>query len=58
VAGDGVHAYPDADQMLISADCGGSKVYRTQQWKLKLWRPALEMGLAITVCHLPPGTSR
>lgn len=56
--GDGSLAYPDADQLLISADGGGSNGYRTRLWKAELWRFAQEAGLAITVCHLPPGTSK
>jgi len=56
--GDGEDAYPDADQLLICADGGGSNGYRVRLWKLELWRFAQESGLAITVCHLPPGTSK
>ena len=56
--GDGSFAYPDADQLLISADGGGSNGYRVRLWKAELWRFAQESGLAITVCHLPPGTSK
>ena len=56
--GDGARAYPDADQLLISADGGGSNSYRTRLWKTELWRFAQEAGWAITVCHLPPGTSK
>jgi hypothetical protein len=52
---DGALAYPDADQLLICADGGGSNGYRGRAWKHELWRFALEAGLAITVCHLPPG---
>jgi len=56
--GDGSLAYPDADQLLISADGGGSNGYRARLWKTELWRFAQEASLAITVCHLPPGTSK
>jgi hypothetical protein len=56
--GDGAQAYPDADQLLISCDCGGSNGYRVRAWKHELSRFARESGLAITVCHLPPGTSK
>ena len=56
--GDGILAYPDADQLLISADCGGANGHRARQWKTELWSFARESGLAITVCHLPPGTSK
>lgn len=43
---------------LITADGGGSNGYRTRAWKLHLARLAAETGLVITVCHLPPGTSK
>jgi len=56
--GDGIVAYPDADQLLICADGGGSNGYRVRAWKHELWRFANEASLAITVCHLPPGTSK
>jgi hypothetical protein len=56
--GDGVIAYPGAGQLLICADGGGSNGYRLRLWKYELGRLAAESGLAITVCHLPPGTSK
>ncbi len=56
--GDGVQAYPDAGRLLICADGGGANGYRVRAWKHELWRFAQEAGLAITVCHLPPGTSK
>jgi hypothetical protein len=56
--GDGALAYPDADQLLICADGGGSNGYRVRLWKYELSKFAAEAGLAITVCHLPPGTSK
>jgi hypothetical protein len=43
---------------LISADGGGSNGYRLRLWKWELSRWATEAGLTITVCHLPPGTSK
>jgi len=57
-AGDGATAYSGADQLMISCDCGGSNGYRVRAWKHQLSRFAAESGLAITVCHLPPGTSK
>lgn len=51
-------AYPDATDLLITADCGGSNGYRVRLWRLMLQRLADETGLAITVAHLPPGTSK
>ncbi|MFE4875161.1 ISAzo13 family transposase, partial [Streptomyces sp. NPDC056682] len=54
----GQDAYPQATRLLITADAGGSNGYRTRAWKLELARLAAETGLTITVCHLPPGTSK
>lgn len=50
--------YPQATQLLITADCGGSNGARVRLWKRELQALANELGLAITVCHLPPGTSK
>ena len=54
----GQAGYPNASQLLITADGGGSNGYRTRQWKTELAALATETGLTITVCHLPPGTSK
>jgi Rhodopirellula transposase DDE domain len=54
----GQAAYSDARRLLIIADGGGSNGYRTRLWKVELAGLAEETGLAITVCHLPPGTSK
>jgi len=54
----GKAAYPDALELLITADCGGSNGYRTRLWKTELQKLANETGLAIQVCHFPPGTSK
>ena len=51
-------AYPQADHLLICADGGGSNGYRLRLWKVELQRWVTESGLAVTVCHLPPGTSK
>ena len=51
-------AYPDADRLLITADGGGSNGSRLRLWKTQLAELATETGLDITVCHLPPGTSK
>jgi len=56
--GQGRAAYPQAARLLITADAGGSNGYRTRAWKLQLAQLAAETGLTITVCHLPPGTSK
>jgi transposase len=49
-------AYPGARRLLITADAGGSNSYRTRAWKAELAALALQTGLAVTVCHFPPGT--
>ena len=54
----GSSAYPGASRLLITADGGGSNGYRTRLWKIELARLAEQTGLTITVCHLPPGTSK
>jgi len=51
-------AYPGADRLLITADGGGSNGSRLRWWKTQLAQLATETGLRITVCHLPPGTSK
>lgn len=51
-------AYPTAKRLLISADAGGSNGYRVRLWKTELAQLATDTGLAITVCHYPPGTSK
>ncbi|MFF0561705.1 ISAzo13 family transposase [Streptomyces sp. NPDC004266] len=56
--GQGHTSYPRATRLLITADAGGSNGYRTRAWKLELAHLAAETGLTITVCHLPPGTSK
>lgn len=50
--------YRGARRLLICADSGGSNGYRLQLWKRELQLFANETGLAITVCHFPPGTSK
>lgn len=54
----GCRVYPQARRLLISADSGGSNGARVRLWKWELQRMANQTGLAITVCHLPPGTSK
>jgi Rhodopirellula transposase DDE domain len=51
-------AYPNATEIMITADAGGSNSYRTRLWKTELSELATETGLIITVCHFPPGTSK
>jgi DDE family transposase len=54
----GVSPYPEATELLIIADGGGSNGVRIRLWKTELQRLADETGLRIAVCHLPPGTSK
>jgi len=54
----GQQTYPEAKQLLITADGGGSNGYRIRLWKLELQRFADDHGLEICVCHFPPGTSK
>ncbi|MEG4076373.1 ISAzo13 family transposase [Microcoleus sp. Pol14C2] len=50
--------YQHSQELLITADCGGSNGYRSRLWKLKLQEFADETGLTVHVCHFPPGTSK
>ena len=54
----GRETYPDARQLLITADSGGSNGSRVRLWKLELQKLSDETGLEISVCHFPPGTSK
>jgi transposase len=50
--------YAAADELVITADCGGSNGYRVKLWKYCLQKLANETGKKITVLHFPPGTSK
>ena len=54
----GRKTYPEARDLLITADGGGSNGSRTRLWKVALGRMADATGLKISVCHFPPGTSK
>jgi transposase len=54
----GKRRYPDAQELTITADSGGSNSYRTRLWKVELQKLADTTGLRIAVCHFPPGTSK
>lgn len=54
----GKSSYPDAKQLMICADGGGSNGSRVRLWKLELAKLSRELGLQITVSHFPPGTSK
>jgi hypothetical protein len=55
---EGRRLYPGATTILITADAGGSNGWRLRLWKVELQRLADDTGLAIAVCHFPPGTSK
>ena len=55
---DGRRRYRAASRLLICADAGGSNSSRVRAWKLNLQSLADEIGIPITVCHYPPGTSK
>jgi hypothetical protein len=54
----GISSYPHAKRLLITADGGGSNSSRGKLWKTELQKLATELSIEITVCHLPPGTSK
>ncbi len=54
----GAPKYPEATELLIMADGGGSNGNRSRLWKLALQQFADETGLRVSVCHFPPGTSK
>lgn len=55
---EGQRLYAHARRLLITADGGGSNGYRRRLWKMELQLLADETGLAVQVCHFPPGTSK
>jgi len=54
----GRRVYPNARELLITADGGGSNSSRSRLWKVQLQDFADETGLRVAVCHFPPGTSK
>lgn len=55
----GCHHYPDAPELLILADGGGSNGYRPRRWKQQLQEKVADaLGLTVTVCHYPTGASK
>jgi hypothetical protein len=54
----GTKRFPQAARLMITADSGGSNGARSRLWKVALQRFADETGLAVSVCHFPPGTSK
>jgi hypothetical protein len=55
---EGRRLYPRTDRLLITADGGGSNGWRLRLWKWELQHLADQTGLALMVCHFPPGTSK
>ena len=51
-------AYPEARELYVVADAGGSNGYRNRLWKAELQKFADETGLQVSVSHMPPGTSK
>lgn len=54
----GMPLYADADRLLVTVDAGGSNGYRSRLWKVSVQQLADSIGLRISVCHFPPGTSK
>jgi Rhodopirellula transposase DDE domain len=54
----GSRVYPRANSLLVTADGGGSNSSRSRLWKVALQKLADALGLRITICHFPPGTSK
>jgi len=54
----GKERFPNAKRLMITADGGGSNGSRVRLWKVELQKLANELKIPITVCHLPPGTSK
>jgi transposase len=54
----GRKSYPHAKSLLITADSGGSNGSRLRLWKWELQKLANQIGMTISVCHFPPGTSK
>jgi hypothetical protein len=54
----GKRAYPDARELYIVADAGGSNGYRARLWKAELQKFSDDSGLELSVSHMPPGTSK
>ena len=50
--------YRQAQELLVTADGGGSNGSRSRLWKVGLQQLADRIGLRISVCHFPPGTSK
>jgi hypothetical protein len=58
VGKNGHNRYPHADNLLVTADCGGSNGYMVRLWRVALQKLSNETGLKISVCHFQTGTSK
>jgi len=54
----GKEKFGNSNKLLITADGGGSNSSRSRLWKKELEVLATELGIEISVCHFPPGTSK
>lgn len=55
----GMKDYPDAQRIMILADCGGSNGPANTAWKYHLWESLCKQyGLKVTICHYPAGASK
>jgi Rhodopirellula transposase DDE domain len=54
----GARRFPRAEELMITADGGGSNSHRNRLWKVALQELADDVGLKLRVCHFPPGTSK
>jgi len=54
----GQERFPRATELLITADGGGSNSHRSRLWKVSLQDLADELGVRLSICHFPPGTSK
>jgi hypothetical protein len=50
--------FPRATRLMITADGGGSNSSRSRLWKVALQDLANTLGIRLSVCHFPPGTSK
>jgi hypothetical protein len=50
--------FPRATHLMITADGGGSNSSRSRLWKVALQDLANTLGIRLSVCHFPPGTSK
>ena len=54
----GKTVYPKAEEIMITADGGGSNGSRNRSWKVAIQKLADDIQLKISICHFPPGTSK